>query len=57
MPGKPGTKRTDLKRTCPVCGQRMKPSNLERHVKARHPEHVPRFRHERLGEMLRWPHL
>ena len=36
--GRKGTVRKDLKRECRVCGQEMRPCNLERHVKAKHPE-------------------
>jgi hypothetical protein len=36
--GRKGTCRKDTPATCEVCGQQVKPSNLERHLVARHPD-------------------
>lgn len=56
--GRRGTVRHDIKRSCPVagCPRDLRPCNVERHVKAAHPEAVEilrRFERERIDELLR----
>lgn len=47
-----GARRKDNKMVCPHCGQKVKPSNYERHVRARHPEGVQELERERIRRIL-----